>query len=84
MAKFHSRPRMNLDDLGLPAEGDPHAFALAFAAVTHQCDLRVAISGDQSPGAYVDDLGLPVEGDPADYACAFAAMRREAQPCQKA
>jgi hypothetical protein len=51
MAKFHSRPRrqMNLDDLGLSAEGDARAFALALAAVTHECDLRGAVAADQSP-----------------------------------
>ena len=80
MAKFHSRPRrrMNMDDLGLPAEGDPRAFALAFAAVARQRGLRARISADQLPPAYLDHLGFPVEGGSADFALAFAAMRRDA------
>ena len=58
-----------MDDLGLPVEGDPRAFALAFATVPRQCNLRAAVGADQSLRAFIDDLGFPLEGDPARQAC---------------
>jgi hypothetical protein len=74
MASSRARQRIKVDDLGFPLEGDPSAFAQAFAATAHQRDLPVARCADRLPTEEVDDFGLPAESDPADFACAFRVL----------
>ena len=68
--------RMNLDDLGLPAESDAREFARAFSAVARHYDVPLVAGGYAPATADTDDLGLPAESDPADFAIAFACVHQ--------
>jgi hypothetical protein len=76
MASSRARQQIKVDDLGFPLEGDPSAFAQAFAAIAHHRDLPMPRYPNRLPTEELDDFGLPTESDPADFARAFRALYR--------
>ena len=65
---------MLLDDLDLPIDGDPRAFAAAFVSVTRDRQGRTVKHSTRRP-VVTDEIGFPADDHPVDFARAFFAVR---------
>ena len=75
MRPARQRRWQETDDLGVPAESDPLAFALAFVAASRDRGVHARRRVRRPTREDMDDLNLPSESDPADFARAFHAIR---------